>query len=83
MKDKIIDGLSRVMRESRVLRIVYNDIKTHGTIQSETIGVVKMLFEKYNKFIDVFEREERRKEGCKYYTDHNGVVRIIATGKEE
>lgn len=76
-------GLKNTIEASRLLDIVYSDLKKIGDLKWDTINLVRMFYEHPSKFVDVYLSEERRKSGCRTYWDHKGKVRIIATGKLE
>ena len=78
----VFDAFSACARQADLLDMVYRDLKK-GELRRETADIVKMFYEKPKKFADVYLREERRKAGCRTYTDSSGKTRMIATGRLE
>lgn len=64
-------------RAYEVLILVYRDLRNKNSVSPETKSIISLFFEDYDGFIDIYEKEQRRKAGCSTYTDSKGKARYI------
>jgi len=76
------EATRKTFYSSELLDMVYKDLKKKK-ISKDTEKVVRLFYEDYLKFVDVYAREQRKKAGCRTFRDGRGKLRLISTGELE
>ena len=74
----ILNQFQRWYEASSLLDNIYSELKK-GKISKDTIRLVKLFYENHSEY----DKEQRKKTGCCWYTDNEGVTRSISTDESE